>query len=40
VKAKRTLQWDPAAETIPGDAEAAKMLEARPFRGDWKLPEI
>ena len=40
VKTKRALKWDPAAETIQDDAEAAKLLEARPFRGDWKLPSL
>lgn len=40
VKTKRALKWDPSAETIQDDAEAAKLLEARPFRGDWKLPSL
>jgi predicted dehydrogenase len=40
VKTKRALKWDPAAETIQDDAEATKLLEARPFRGDWKLPAL
>jgi hypothetical protein len=40
VKAKRPLNWDPATETFQNDTEANKLLEARPFRGDWKLPEI
>ncbi len=40
VKAKRPLHWDPATETFQNDAEANKLLEARTFRGDWKLPKI
>lgn len=40
VKAKRPLEWDPATETFKNDTEANKLLEARPFREDWKLPEI
>ncbi len=40
VKTKRNLTWDPTAETLIGDEAAAAMLNARPFRGDWKLPEI
>jgi len=32
----RKLQWDPNAEQIVGDDEAAKMMHA-PMRGDWKL---
>ena len=33
----RPLKWDPAAETVIGDAEANAML-SRPMRGQWKLP--
>ena len=40
VQTERQLMGDSAVETITDDAEAAKLLEARPFRGDWKLPEI
>lgn len=40
VKTKRSLKWDPTTETISNDAEAAKLLEPRPFRGDWKLPDL
>jgi hypothetical protein len=40
LKARRTLAWDPEAETFGGDAAANALLEARPFRGEWKLPEI
>lgn len=35
----RKLKWDPQAEKFPDDAGANAMLQARPFRGDWKLPE-
>lgn len=35
----RKLKWDPLAEKFPDDAGANAMLQARPFRGDWKLPE-
>ena len=34
----RKLTWDPAAETIVGDPEAARML-SRPYRAPWHLPE-
>lgn len=40
LKAKRKLGWDPAAETFSNDNEANASMNARPFRGDWKLPEI
>jgi len=32
----RKLTWDPAAEQITGDDEAAKWL-SRPYRAPWKL---
>ena len=32
----KTIEWDPVAETITNDAEAAKML-SRPYRAPWKL---
>jgi len=32
----RTIKWDPKAEQIVGDAEAAKML-TRPYRKKWKV---
>jgi predicted dehydrogenase len=38
VKLGRPLQWDPRAERFPNDNAANAMLEARPFRGEWKLP--
>ncbi|MEZ0276270.1 MAG: Gfo/Idh/MocA family protein [Roseimicrobium sp.] len=40
LKAKRPLKWDPEAENFGADAEANALLSARPFRGEWKLPEI
>ncbi|APW62766.1 Gfo/Idh/MocA family protein [Paludisphaera borealis] len=38
IRTGRKLVWDPAAETIVGDPEAAKML-SRPYRAPWRLPE-
>jgi hypothetical protein len=32
----RKIQWDPVAEQIVGDAEAAAMAN-RPYRAPWKL---
>ena len=32
----RPINWDPKAEAIVGDAEAAKML-TRPYREEWKI---
>jgi predicted dehydrogenase len=40
VKQGRRLEWDPKAEQFVNDAAANAMLEARPFRGAWKLPEV
>lgn len=39
VKRGSKLTWDPKAEQFLGDGEANAMLGARPFRGQWKLPE-
>jgi glucose-fructose oxidoreductase len=36
VRTGRKIRWDPAKETIVGDAEAAKMLD-RPLRKPWTL---
>lgn len=36
----RKLSWDPVAEKFVSDEEANAKLSARPFRGEWKLPEI
>lgn len=33
----RRLRWDPATETVIGDAEAERML-ARSYRAPWQLP--
>ena len=38
VKQGRKLRWDPKAETFVNDAGANTLLEARPFRGNWRLP--
>lgn len=40
LKTGRKVNWDPQKEEIVNDAEAAKLLAHRPFRGDWKLPEV
>ncbi len=40
LKAKRKLIWDPAAENFGADTEANALLAHRPFRRDWKLPEV
>jgi predicted dehydrogenase len=32
----RPIRWDPAAERIPGDAQAARWLD-RPMRAPWRL---
>ncbi len=40
LKAKRKLTWDPVAENFGADQEANALLAHRPFRSDWKLPEI
>lgn len=34
LRLRRSVQWDPGKETIPGDREAAAMLE-RPYRKPW-----
>jgi predicted dehydrogenase len=36
---RERLRWDPRAEQIIGDDEAAKML-SRPYRAPWALPAI
>jgi len=35
---KRPLKYDPKTRTIPGDAEATRLL-ARPYRGPWVHPD-
>jgi predicted dehydrogenase len=37
IRTGRKLKWDPVAETIVGDPEAAAML-SRPYRAPWSLP--
>ena len=37
LKAGRSVGWDPSRETIPGDAEAAKLLR-REYRKGWAYP--
>ncbi len=37
IRTGRKLTWDPKAQTIVGDPEAASML-ARPYRSPWSLP--
>jgi hypothetical protein len=36
VRLKRPLEWDPLRETVPGDAEAIRMLD-RPMRAKWAV---
>jgi hypothetical protein len=36
---RASLRWDPRAEQIVGDDEAAKML-SRPYREPWKIPAV
>ena len=38
IRVGREIAWDPTAQTIVGDPEAAKML-SRPYRAPWHLPE-
>jgi len=40
VKQGRRLRWDPRAERFTDDAAANAMLQPRPFRGPWKLPDV
>lgn len=40
VKRGRKLLWDPQAEHFIDDDAANAMLQPRPVRGDWKLPEV
>lgn len=39
MKLGRTLAYDPATRTIPGDAEATRLL-ARAYRGPWERPAV
>lgn len=36
----RKLLWSPVAEQFVNDDSANAMLKARPFRGDWRLPQV
>ena len=40
IKQSGKLGWDPVAEDFIDHPNASALLKARPFRGDWKLPEI
>ncbi len=40
LKAKRKLLWDPKTESFTNDEAANALMNARPFRGEWKLPEL
>ena len=40
IKQPGRLAWDPVKEDFIGSAAASTLLKARPFRGDWKLPEL
>jgi predicted dehydrogenase len=39
LRTRRALRWDPAAETIMGDDEQARMLQ-RTYREPWQLPTM
>ena len=39
MKLGRPLVYDPASKTIPGDAEAARLLQ-RPYRAPWMRPAV
>lgn len=40
LKTKRKLSWDPVQETFGSDEAANALMKPRPFRGEWKLPEL
>ncbi len=40
VKRARQVEWDPKAERFVNDEAANAMLQARAFRGDWRLKEV
>lgn len=40
IKQGRKLHWDSQNERFVNDAAANAMLQARPFRGNWTLPQI
>jgi len=37
-KLGRSVRWDGEKETIPGDAEANRLL-SRKYRGPWEYPK-
>ncbi len=39
VRLGRRLTWDPQTERFAADDAANKMLQSRPFRGQWVLPQ-
>jgi predicted dehydrogenase len=40
LKSGKKLLWDPKAEAFANDLHNPVPLPQRPFRGDWKLPEL
>jgi len=40
VKQGRKLHWDPQSEGFLNDDAANASLQPRPFRGEWRLPEV
>ena len=40
LKTRRKLAWDPGAEDFGPDAAANALMNHRPMRGEWKLPEV
>jgi hypothetical protein len=40
VKRACRVEWDPKAERFVNDDAANAMLQARAFRGDWRLKEV
>jgi predicted dehydrogenase len=40
VKQGRKLRWDPEHERFLDDSAADVMLQPRPFRGAWRLPQV
>jgi predicted dehydrogenase len=40
VRQGRNLRWDPQSERFVDDEAANALLRPRPFRGEWKLPDV
>lgn len=40
LKSRRKLAWDPSAENFGADQAANDLMQHRPMRGEWKLPEV